>query len=363
MNCLRKIILVLTIFFFSFFNSTAIAEIMEIENSSLTASIKSQSKADYNLEIKFQEFISATFRPNIFTLKNPSRVVVDLPSVISKTASSDSSSHPLFSGLRLGVHPDKTRIVIDLNDQVGEVEINSKLINESSLSVNLKFNEEDVKFVKNTTSRNNTIKETKTNRPTNSNIPGASLIKLNPQNKPTHQTSSIKEPILKASEEQKNIPSITSEKVTKNQYSNELVIPTTKSQIGSLENKENKYDGPPEDEIITSSVISNSSPTVINGVKYERDSNGKPAIRIDVSNLKNYRVLPKNKNVFELIIDNSKLEDSQLSYPLFPPDDFEGFEVVVPSLSAESVIIKIYLEEGKEPQAFRTSKDLWVGLK
>ncbi|MCB0322994.1 MAG: AMIN domain-containing protein [Bdellovibrionales bacterium] len=51
---------------------------------------------------------------NIFTLRDPPRIVIDLPKKLNVTKEALRISHPVFSQLRVGSHPTKTRIVLDL---------------------------------------------------------------------------------------------------------------------------------------------------------------------------------------------------------------------------------------------------------
>ncbi len=83
----------------------------------------SQSGVDYALEAEGKDSFVFAIRSDqgisiseedILVLENPNRLVVDLKDIASKAAKNIAVKSQFISAIRVGIHPDKTRIVLDI---------------------------------------------------------------------------------------------------------------------------------------------------------------------------------------------------------------------------------------------------------
>ena len=92
--------------------------------------------------------------------------------------------------------------------------------------------------------------------------------------------------------------------------------------------------------------------------KTERASNG--AIVISGKNLEGYKLNQKGPNLFELQLENANLDGEHLSLPQFPPESFNGFEVVLANQKNSDVIVKIYVNDGVTLSPYLAGGKLWI---
>ena len=83
---------------------------------------------------------------------------------------------------------------------------------------------------------------------------------------------------------------------------------------------------------------------------------------IDVSNLSHYSVTRAQDNVFEVVIDDAHLGGAQLELPQFPPDYFEGLEVVRARNRSRNVVIELFVEDAIKVTPYASKGQLNIGL-
>ncbi len=94
---------------------TASKQLISTKNVGPFRYILSQEQDAYRLRIQLPaQLPSAEKVPEIFTLENPARVVIDVPIVGKLLTRDDALPSSMFSRVRIGEHPGKTRIVLDV---------------------------------------------------------------------------------------------------------------------------------------------------------------------------------------------------------------------------------------------------------
>ena len=116
------------------------------------------------------------------------------------------------------------------------------------------------------------------------------------------------------------------------------------------------------------SVSSMSSAGEINGegvistIGFQKNDRGLGLVVIEVSNLSHYSVTRAQDNVFEVVIDNAHLAGGYLELPQFPPDFFEGLEVVRAKNRGRNVVIELFVEESIKVTPYASRGQLNIGL-
>jgi len=92
--------------------------------------------AQYGSHYIFEVTSEVEFDYEVFSLKDPARVVIDIISgQIDRPLRADLEENALFAGIRTGIHPDKVRIVLDCH----ELELPEYTVDESRLRLLLRF--------------------------------------------------------------------------------------------------------------------------------------------------------------------------------------------------------------------------------
>ena len=93
-------------------NAEGSKKIGELKSDGLSISVLSAGSESFAIEISNKGVpVSA---PEIFTLENPPRLVIDLPKIEVRGSKKAEIKNGMITGIRLGVHPGKARIVVDL---------------------------------------------------------------------------------------------------------------------------------------------------------------------------------------------------------------------------------------------------------
>ena len=309
-------------------------EIASVETSAFEATLKSLTSNSFRLDISFQEGLSRNFAAKMFELADPSRLVIDLPNVLSSGGDEAYVSDKKLHSLRLGVHEDKTRLVVDINDGRLLAVYSSKLIDPKNMVVQFSFDANDLSY---STGSNSSYHA------------GASKLGIPDQISPLKQAKPKPLPKLKKA------PKLVTPKTT---------IPPIVKKKPSIPAPLPKFDdsdlGDEPPSIFPGTSTDADGMTLVSGVYYRTTTNGEEALFIDVTGLEKYTLKPQGENIFELKFPNSKLANSNLSYPQFPPENYRGFEVVIPRQNEKSVAFKIYTEENVKLLPFIAKGKLWI---
>lgn len=297
---------------------------------------------------------------NVFAIESPSRLVIDIPNIRSRKGKDISIKHPLFSGLRLGVHQNKTRIVLDiLGNRIPEYSISSDIAL-GALVVDLSFPGEQMPSTPDSYTE---ISEPDTTMPSTSPEVPVPLVETKPKvsepeemvkttfdKEPPKQPTAFTSPVIEKSEPAPP-PKPKDTYIMKDNQVVEAPLGTTASLTTAT----------PEEKNTEPKSSFSSSLATVNGIYYQTTKNNTmSSLRIDVDGLNKYALSHKDKNKYELLLENAQLAGNHLTLPQFPPDTFAGFEVVVAHPQGDNVIIKVYVEESVKISPYIAQGKLWL---
>ena len=328
------------------------AAIAQIDATGLSVALEQESDSNFLITIDLQgASLPGEKRPQVFTIANPTRLVVDLPGVQSGSGASTPEHGDIVSGLRLGAHAEKVRLVVDLTtDEVPTYRVKREgsfvLVRFSVAAGELPPPFEDgdeIQPVK--------VKE--------------------PEPKPTHVPLAVAESAPVKASPPKVTPTDTP--VVEEVEATEAVkLPTPGVGSAVLAANDGK---PPVPEPISADQLSgvptaasdtvvpapSDGKTVVRGIYYQTTSNSQvPAVVFDASGLATYSLNKQKADVYELVLKNSSLGGRHLTLPQFPPDSFQGFNVIVARQQGNDVVIKVYVEENVKLFPFIAKQQLWL---
>ncbi len=289
------------------------AEVLtRIKNTgNLSLVLSETTKGNFLLETKSLKQSKEELLLDVFYITNPARLVIDVLDHPTKSAVTKPIKNQYLSQLRIGVHPGKTRIVIDLTK---EKEPKYSVIQKTTKSVHVEFSLQDEK----TNGEKTNTKTDAETAPTTSILPVSKSTQQPTTEKPKSTTSTLS-----------------------------TSISTTTTTIKPIATKE--------------APVPQSSQSTVTSIAFKRLEGDKlPAVLITVENLGNYSLSKKAKNLYELVLENTHFAGSHLVLPYFPPDTFDGVEAVIASQAGEKAILKIYVNESYLLNPFRTKGELWL---
>jgi hypothetical protein len=112
-----------------------------------------------------------------------------------------------------------------------------------------------------------------------------------------------------------------------------------------------------------SSGQSSSGPGKLSSFSFKvTDRPGKFAVQINVDGLGDYKLTRPKGDLYELVLQNTKLSGSHLTFPQFPPDEFQGFQAIAAVQRGEDVVVRIFVDDEVKLSPYRTEGQLWVQL-
>lgn len=349
-------------------------------------------------------------RPEVFPIDGPPRLVIDIPKLTSKSSQTVAVDHARVSAVRVGVHPNKTRIVLDLSaDSVAPRFAVRKLGGGEGFGIAVSFSGALPVGDDGTNSAAEAVE------PPVHDTPKAKAPKGEQKQEKIQddEIASLFEEELKKSAAAKKAAAKAEEKKAVGglerdggAHAAEHVTAPVK-EAGTLADKgsgkkaavaapdEPSFDEDPseiafpdepaeepvkaakkgaepavDEEVIKETVdpgalsgggSETASGNVVKGIFYQMTSGAKvPAVVFDVEGLSSYSLKKKKPDLFELTLDNVKLAGKHLTLPQFPPDAFFGFNVIVAKEEGKNVAVKIYIEEGVKLFPFIAKKQLWL---
>lgn len=323
--------------------------IAQIDATGLGISLEQESDSNFLLTIDLQgASLPGEKRPQVFTIANPTRLVVDLPGLQSGSGTSTPERSDIVSGVRLGAHAEKVRLVVDLT--VSEVptyrvkrEGSFVLVRFSVAPGELPPPFEDGEEIAAVTPRvTEPVREAKAQRESEKKeppVPPAEI--LPPVAEPTKPpTPGVETTVLAANDGKPAIP----EPISADQLP---AVPQATANPAA-----------PDDATVPAPA---DGKTVVRGIYYQTTSNSQvPAVVFDASGLATYSLNKQKSDVYELVLKNSSLGGRHLTLPQFPPDSFQGFNVIVARQQGNDVVIKVYVEENVKLFPFIAKQQLWL---
>jgi hypothetical protein len=285
---------------------------------------KTKIQVVFNFEIPPKEITG-------FIVDKPTRIVIDIIGIPSKTARASKIDLPLINKLRVGIHQDKTRIVFDSSTK-SLVSIH-KQGTTLSPSFTLEFQEnilDSVLIEKDTSGRELKIK------------------KQEPTPAPT------KEPTPKPTE----IPTTVATIIPSIQIPTEEPTPTPPlKETQSIAQLEESIKESETKEIDTFE----DGKSIVKTIVFQTTSdNFISSIVVTATSLGAYTLNQTVPGEYQLTITRSKLKGDHLILPQFPPDSFKGFKYVKAEEREDSVIVSIFVNEGVRLSPYIAQDKLWV---
>lgn len=297
--------------------------------------------------------LSQDLTANVFAIESPTRLVVDIPDFSSNTARTINLTDNFFRALRLGVHSDKVRLVLDvIGDSAPEYSISSDTAREAIVvlfnpRLSAPFQEKRVE-----THQETNIPELSPELYTEEQIETGTL---------NQTTQGYKVP----DEKLQHKPSATAPKEPSDFEQADQGLSQAMAAVGRGHTA--RDDGRDHaEEIEKAETPQSTTPSdgkvLVKGIYYHvAKQNNASAVMIDVDNLDMYQLSQKEPNRYELLLKNAKLAGSHLTLPQFPPDTFTGFEVILARPQGQDVVISIYVDQNVHQLSPSKIKDkLWL---
>ncbi len=272
----------------------------------------------------------------VFAIENPTRLVIDINGFSAKRANKVMIDHPKLKAARIGIHPKKVRIVLDITGSVIPVfRVNSAHSEPGKVSIDFGFG--------------NTLDEVVP--------PGMPEVLLPPEQPVQPVQPTVEDPVVEMPPEAAPTnpePPVVPDPPGYSALSTSSGTPNTKPPEPTV-----KQTPPSEGP----DVVPNSGggQTTVRQVRFRQaSSSGEPALMLEVDNLQGYSLGRKGANLYELVLEQARLAGSYLELPQFPPDSFSGMEVVVAKTVSGKVLFKIYVEDGIRLTPYRTEGQLWI---
>ena len=334
----KVLILFLSIFIFN--DSSFADKLAKVSSDTLEFSLESKGN-EYKLYIAPKSDLNdKSLTANVFPVKNPSRLVIDIPEFAAGGQKNLTLKDSHVSGIRLGVHNNKTRFVIDIKDKVVPDydivadEETGRLIASFSFDESIEpIEEEQKEIIVEATPRPTPVPDIKIPTPKATQIPTP---------KPTPA------PTLKA----------TPKPIIDNNYkeSGTISIKPTPETFVMRGNEEIK-----DVDKVKTNTKSSAKGSLINNILFQAPKDSPlGAIVIEGDNIGEYQLDQKGKNLYELNIKNSKLAGDHLSLPQFPPATFKGFEVILANQEGSDVLLKIYVNQDVKIKPSNAKGKLWL---
>ena len=296
-------------------------------------------------------------------------MVIDLPGINAAKPQDTVVAHGPVKGIRLGVHSNKTRIVIDMASDskpvfemksTGNATRASYFIQPSRTGSNNRSNTSrspsgTEKIASSTPTPLPTLEPTSTPLPT---ATPTLIAEPTPTPVPTATLQPTATPTLVPT----NLPVLTSPpEEAFEQTKEEPAVETPPKELASQ---------PAVDEPIM--VVEEEPPTVaavqktslVQQIFYKSVPNtGTSAVVISMQPINSYKLLKRSESSYSLLIEDAKLQSSHLALPQFPPDTFRGFQALAANQREGNVVVRLYIESGVELTPFIKDQKLWIKLK
>ncbi|MCB0345114.1 MAG: AMIN domain-containing protein [Bdellovibrionales bacterium] len=275
----------------------------------------------------------------VFAIENPTRLVIDINGFSAKKASKVSINNPKLKAARIGIHPKKVRIVLDIaGSTIPVFRVNSARSEPGKVSIDFGFG--------------NTLDEIVP--------PDAPEVVIAPEPPdvpaiPPIATDPVEPPDVQPVEPPEVEPPEVAVLPSPPGYSSSGLPVTKADPEPRIEDPKQPPENPDEPP------VSGSGETTVKRLRFRQaGSSTEPALMLDVANLQGYSLGRKGANLYELVLEQAKLAGTYLELPQFPPDSFSGMEVVVAKQMSGKVVIKIYVEDAVRLTPYRTEGQLWI---
>lgn len=261
---------------------------------------------------------------DLFELQNPNRIVLDVSNIKATSNSNYSIGKNLdVKKIRVGKHSQKVRFVLDIKDgNIPKFDVLTSVGN--NLVVKLNKNIAMAKKPQNTIAKNDPAPIMQRNI----NSPQVMERNINPIQK-------MKKEETKVVSKSINTDSIST--------ANESI--QKKAKAKTEKNKPTKLAGDQGLENIKF---------------YFKKDKKTPLVRFMFVNKPKYTIKKKDEKKYLLTIENSRIRWPHLELPQFPPRDFRGFTMIMPSVKNGNLEIVIGVERGSKVVSFTKESEVWL---
>lgn len=297
-----------------------IAELKDVGGFKITLQQKEKSKRTFLLSIREGKTTEQRFFPEVLVLENPSRLVIDIPNHASKVAQTKNLTNEHLAAIRVGQHPDKVRVVIDVKDNALVHYQLPSTISPDSYSIEFSIGESE-------------------------SIAGI------------EETPTI---AVLAEEEEEEVA------VAPVKDESEIEVASFEPPVKKVEPKKPTATKKPEavsPPIITPEQAAPiaSEKTVVQSISFQSlPADDTPAVVIKVQSLGNYSLSKKGDNIYEIVLEGASLAGEHLSLPFYPPDTFSGLEAVIAHQGGGNITLKVFVDQSYKINPFRTKGELWL---
>lgn len=410
MKLLRIITLSAVLSIFINANQVFGAPLGQITSGPLKIALSRIDKGKYQLNIKFPG-VGADVEPQVFVVENPTRLVIDIPGKFGKSAQSLNLKDSELSSLRLGLHPDKTRIVVDIK-KASSAEFSTKLEGEEVLvrfslavstddlfdditepdrsptplptilkkpEVSKDKDDEDETISKEEISETELVKESEFSKQAiKKKLAELERVKekaekqVLPVSTPTPISApkilATPTPVAAIKEEPAAILSPSPVPTLEVAPATKTIVSTGNTgpgETGLTETGPNTKTEPAVTEPANTGPAKSvtAASAAVKSIYYQTLKNTRvPAVAMDVTGLNSYTLNKIKSDLYELVIENATLQGKHLTLPQFPPDSFQGFEVIIAKQEVGRVVVKIYTDENAKLFPFTSGGQLWVKI-
>lgn len=286
---------------------------------------------------------------SIFEVDSPNRLVIDLPITKKKVARKNISENAFAKKIRVGTHPNKTRIVIDLVDpKPGYFSSPSK----DGLIISLSREEKgDGAKVEKEVPTATPVHELKV-EPTATSVP-----KVIPTREPTAVPSStpteeeVVVPTHTAVSESTEIPEPEPTHPPTKPTPTSVADDVEKSPEPTLAPREPTLAAPPESTgAATAQSVEDAQGQRVMGINFKKDTQGS-LIELNLVERTEFSLSKVKNRRFKLTIPHCTVNSKGLLLPHFPPNDVTGFTLIQIMPGVDAIDVFIGVDDGMKVNA------------
>jgi len=327
---------------------------LKLKDLSLEISAKEGSKL--SLRLKSPKASEAS----VFVVSDPLRLAIDLPGVnLGKVPLKALSNFPIISAMRIGSHPDKTRLVFDLKT-AGEPHFTQEVKGEELTIVldSLQPSPSPTALPSATATKIAATSPLATTSPPALATPLPTQISAQlPTTSPSHLPSASPTQI---------VPSVTpsftaTPSPTQTPTSTALPSPTFSAKPSASPSIALKLRAAPfASPALSVTAITTSNEISLDGINFDLLPEHVPVVKISLSASSQFNLTRQDETHFQLSIPSCRLKSDSLKLPNFPPQDFAGLNLVQASSDGKNVKIQFEVERGFKLGAVTHLQEIWI---
>lgn len=308
--------------------------------------------------------------PQIFKLDNPDRLVMDIPGLKlrnNKTLAM-SANDPLKS-VRIGVHPDRVRVVFDL--KAGQIP--DYAVSADGRRVSLVFSKtatDASAMMASLSQKDPTVKDeaknvTSTLSDALQKLPSETIV-ARKSTPPIAALSKKIEPKTTDTDPEEVFPLSPSSPAKIHTSEGSGTAQTIKGQLAAktlVESPDMPKVSPPVAAALNPTSL--QSPLAgglkVSGIGFERDKTSQiPMIKISLSQRTPYTLSRTGQRAYRLAIPGATFAEEHLTLPQFPPQDFKGVTLVNPEKGNGQVEFFIGVDRDTKLASFSNENEIWI---